>query len=164
MTTDILYDAQMCKLKHIIERADIRTGHRVLEIGTGMRHSPCLLQTFSQRYCVGWGSLAILAVQLTGCTVDTITLSSEQASLARKRIDALGLSASITVHLMDYRDIPREWDGQFDRFVSIEVIEAIGRQFLDVYWRIVDRVLKKKNAVGVVQVITIPEASKLFVV
>ena len=123
------------------------------------------LQTFSQRrHCIGWGSLAILAVQLTGCTVDTITLSSEQASLARKRIDALGLSASITVHLMDYRDIPREWDGQFDRFVSIEMIEAIGRQFLDVYWRIVDRALKKKNAVGVVQVITIPEASELFVV
>lgn len=66
---------------------------------------------------------------------------------------------------MDYRDIldinktnGASWERAFDRFVSIEMMEAIGREYLEVYWSIVDRVLKEKDAVGVVQVITIPEA------
>lgn len=112
---------------------------------------------------IGWGSLAILAVQMTGCTVDTLTLSSEQQSLAQERIRAAGLTESITVHLMDYRSIPQEWNGTFDRFVSIEMIEAVGGEFMEVYWGVVNRALKPTNAVGVVQSTTIPEASECFV-
>jgi cyclopropane-fatty-acyl-phospholipid synthase len=62
------------------------------------------------------------------------------------------------VHLLDYREMPRDWDGLFDRVVSIEMIEAVGLENVDVYWASIDRVLKRKNAAGVIQGITIPEA------
>lgn len=139
---DDLYDAQMRKIHHIIRKADIRPGHRVLEIGSG------------------WGALAIEAVRLTGCEVDTLTLSVAQKVLAEERIAAAGpeFAQKIRVHLMDYRAMPEEWQGTFDRFVSVEMIEAVGREFLEGYWTIVDWALKKENAMGVVQVITIPEA------
>ena len=135
-----LHQAQLRKLRHIISKADIRPGHRVLEIGSG------------------WGSLAIEAVRLTGCTVDTITLSVHQQALAQQRIQEAGFDDKIKVHLMDYRQMPDEWAGAFDRFVSIEMLEEVGKEFLNEYWKVVDWALKRKGGVGVVQVITIPEA------
>ena len=139
---DSLHQAQLRKLRHIINKADIRPGNRVLEVGSG------------------WGSLAIEAVRLTGCTVDTITLSVHQQALAQQRIREEGFEDKITVHLMDYRAMPKEWDGAFDRFISVEMIEAVGREFLEKYWSMVDWALKRKGGVGVVQVITIPEPSE----
>lgn len=82
---DELEEAQYAKLRHIIRKAKIRAGHRVLEIGSG------------------WGSFAIEAVRMTGCTVDTLTLSEQQKVLAEDRIRNAGLQDSITVHLMDFR-------------------------------------------------------------
>jgi cyclopropane-fatty-acyl-phospholipid synthase len=145
---DELYEAQMRKIRHVIRKANIRKGHRVLEIGSG------------------WGALAIEAVRTTGCEVDTLTLSVAQKELAEQRIRDAGpeYEKRIRVHLMDYRAMPREWESLFDRFVSIEMIEAVGKEFLETYWRIVDWALKKRNAMGVVQVITIPEASKYHAV
>lgn len=113
---------------------------------------------------------------MTGCIVDTLTLSSEQASLARRRISEAGLEKSITVHLMDYRLAPlhfdpsslsstkaeenrTSWRGLFDRFVSIEMMEHVGREFLADYWSVVDQCLKPEgDAFGVVQLTTLPEA------
>ncbi|KAF9475073.1 CFS1-like protein [Pholiota conissans] len=145
--SDPLYDAQMRKLQHIIDKLHIPASTptsapmRVLEIGTG------------------WGALAIrLTEQFTHVEVDTITLSSAQKALAEKRIAARGLSGRIRVHLMDYRNMPKDWEGRFARFVSVEMIEAVGREFLEQYWRVVDWAMEKKGAVGVVQVISIPEA------
>ncbi|KAF5330271.1 hypothetical protein D9758_014453 [Tetrapyrgos nigripes] len=138
---DPLYDAQMRKLRHILKKAKIQPGHRVLEIGSG------------------WGSMAILIAQsVPDTTIDTLTLSVHQQTLARERIAAAGLQDRITVHLMDYRDMPSSWEGAFDRFISIEMIEAVGAEFIVTYWRQVDWALKKKGGVGVIQVITIPEA------
>ncbi|KAJ7442616.1 CFS1-like protein [Mycena latifolia] len=138
---DELYEAQIRKLSHIIEKAKIQPGNRVLEIGSG------------------WGSMAILiAKTVEGTTVDTLTLSVQQQSLARERIAAAGLSDRITVHLMDYRNMPAEWEGVFDRVVSIEMIEAVGQEFLVGYWKTVDWAMKPVGGVGCVQVITIPEA------
>ena len=54
--------------------------------------------------------------------------------------------------------MPRDWDGAFDRVVSIEMVEAVGLENMDAYWAAIDRVLKRKNAAGVIQGITIPEA------
>lgn len=143
--TDELYNGQIRKLQHIITKAKVFPGHRVLEIGSG------------------WGSLAILLCQtIPDTTVDTLTLSVQQQSLARQRIKAAGLEDRITVHLMDYRDMPKEWEGAFDRAISIEMIEAVGAEFLETYWGVVDWALKKKGGVGVVQVITIPEPSKFL--
>lgn len=154
-----LYAAQLRKLDHIIARAQIKPGMRVLEIGSG------------------WGSLACRIASTIPCTkVDTITLSVHQQELARARIrkyshlrshdlgtDADELEKRIEVHLMDYRAMPAEWEGAFDRVVSVEMLEAVGVEFLEEYWRVVDWALKKgvgTDAVGVVQCITIPEASE----
>lgn len=138
---DELHEAQLRKLHHIIKKAKILPGHRVLEIGSG------------------WGSMAILIAQtVPDTTVDTITLSVQQQTLAQERIKAAGLDDRITVHLMDYRDMPPEWEGVFDRVVSVEMIEAVGAEFLETYWKVVDWAMKLKGGVGVVQVISIPEA------
>ncbi|KAL0961278.1 hypothetical protein HGRIS_006238 [Hohenbuehelia grisea] len=137
---DELYEAQLRKLRHIIRKAKIKPGHRVLEIGSG------------------WGSMAMLiAKSILDTTVDTLTLSVQQQQLARERIAAAGLSDRIRVHLMDYRSMPAEWEGTFDRVISVEMIEAVGAEFLKKYWSVVDWAMKKRDAVGVVQVITIPE-------
>jgi cyclopropane-fatty-acyl-phospholipid synthase len=143
---DELHDAQMRKIRHIIRKARIEKGHSVLEIGSG------------------WGALAIEAVKMTGCEVDTLTLSIAQKELAEERIRAAGpeYAKKIRVHLMDYRAMPQDWEGSFDRFISVEMIEAVGKEFLETYWNIVNWALKEKDAVGVVQVITIPEASKFL--
>ncbi|KDQ27768.1 hypothetical protein PLEOSDRAFT_1040411 [Pleurotus ostreatus PC15] len=138
---DELYEAQIRKLRHIFEKARILPGHRVLEIGSG------------------WGSMAMFIAQNSpDTTVDTITLSIQQQELAIQRIKEAGLEDRIRVHLMDYRNMPAEWEGAFDRVISIEMIEAVGFEFLEKYWSVVDWALKRKGGVGVVQAITIPEA------
>jgi len=138
-TTDALESAQYAKLHHIIRKAKIRRGHRVLEIGSG------------------WGSMAIEAVRLTGCTVDTLTLSTQQKVLAEERIRKAGLEDSITVHLMDFRSIPDDWKHTFDRLVSVEMLEAVGKEYIQPYFKMIDEVLNEKG-VAVFQVITIPES------
>ncbi|KAK0446954.1 Mycolic acid cyclopropane synthetase-domain-containing protein [Desarmillaria tabescens] len=139
---DTLEDGQMRKMRMILRKADIRPGDRVLEIGTG------------------WGSLAILAATtIPGCTIDTVTLSSTQATFVRNRIGEAGLSDSIVVHEMDFREcyLQQEWAGTFDRFISIEMIEHVGRDFLVEYWKVVDWAMKPDTGMGVVQLTTFPE-------
>ncbi|KAH8081430.1 Mycolic acid cyclopropane synthetase-domain-containing protein [Filobasidium floriforme] len=138
-TTDALETAQYAKLHHIIRKAKIRRGHRVLEIGSG------------------WGSMAIEAVRLTGCTVDTLTLSTQQKVLAEERIRKAGLQDSIKVHLMDFRSIPESWKHSFDRLVSVEMLEAVGKEYIEPYFKMIDEVLNE-SGVAVFQVITIPES------
>ncbi|ELU43980.1 CFS1-like protein [Rhizoctonia solani AG-1 IA] len=141
---DQLYQAQMIKLEHLVKKLKIPETSdkviRILEIGSG------------------WGALAILLTQkYPFVEVDSLTLSSEQKSLAEERIRAAGVESRVRIWLMDYRCVPESWTGIFDRFVSIEMIEAVGREFLKEYWAIVERCMKPENSVGVVQVITIPE-------
>jgi len=137
---DELHAAQVRKLMHVLRKAAVCENHRLLEIGSG------------------WGSFAILAVQMTGCTIDTITLSQQQQEFARRRIAALGLEEKIHVHLMDYRNMPSDWKGKFDRVVSIEMVEAVGKEFLSEYFKVLDWALKPQGGVAVIQSITIPEA------
>ncbi|KAI5123172.1 hypothetical protein M0805_000872 [Coniferiporia weirii] len=140
---DELYEAQLRKLDHIIQRARIAPGQRVLEIGSG------------------WGSMAVrIASRFPGTTVDTLTLSVHQQALALARIAEAGADVAerVSVHLLDYRAMPAEWAGRFDRVVSIEMVEAVGLEFLEEYWRVIDWALKPDVGVGVVQGITIPEA------
>ena len=70
------------------------------------------------------------------------------------------VESRVKVHLMDYRAMPKEWEGRFDRVVSVEMLEAVGKEFMEEYWGVVDWALKKEGGVGVVQSITIPESRK----
>ncbi|KNZ52216.1 hypothetical protein VP01_3647g5 [Puccinia sorghi] len=138
---DVLELAQYAKIDLIIEKAKIRRGDRVLEIGTG------------------WGSFAIRAVSRTGCSVETVTLSQEQKRLAEARITAAGLSDKIRVHLLDYRHLPTHFKGTtFHRIVSIEMIEAVGIEFLNTFFHVIHQCLHPSIGIAVFQVITIPEA------
>ena len=142
--TDTLAAAQQRKLAHIVSRARIFPGHRVLELGSG------------------WGSLALYIVRhIPEAQIDTITLSENQRAHMHAEVARQGFEDRIRVHLVDYREMPREWDGSFNRVVSIEMVEAVGLENVDVYWAAIDRVLKRKNAAGVIQGITIPEARQL---
>lgn len=133
-----LEQAQISKLNAIIKKAHIQPTDHVLEIGSG------------------WGSFAIEAVKQTGCRVTTLTLSIEQQKLARDRIAAAGYTNRIEVKLCDYRNLPVP-EALYDKVVSIEMIEAVGREYLDTYFECVDRLLKKDGGIGVFQVITMPE-------
>ena len=142
-----LHLSQLRKLDYLIEKLKLPSDRpaRVLEIGTG------------------WGSMAIrIAERYPLATVDTLTLSAQQQALARERISAKGpaLAKRIQVHDMDYRTMPREWEGAFDGFVSVEMMEHVGKEFYAVYWKMVDWAMKKEDAVGVVQVISMPEARR----
>jgi cyclopropane-fatty-acyl-phospholipid synthase len=137
---ETLEDAQHRKLGRFIRNARIKEGDRVLEIGTG------------------WGSFAIKAVQETGCTVTSLTLSVEQKDLAEDRIAKAGLSDKIKVLLCDYRALEVPEEGPFDKLISIEMLEAVGREFLGTYFSCVDKLLKKDGGVAVFQCITIPES------
>lgn len=98
--------AQLRKIHHVLRQARVQPGHRILEFGSG------------------WGGLAIEAARTYGCQVDTLTLSIEQKTLAEERIKAAGLEGQVRVHLMDYRDIPAEFEKAFDAFISIEMLEV----------------------------------------
>lgn len=126
--------AQENKLDAILAKAGISKDDHVLEIGCG------------------WGSFAIRTVQKTGCRVTGITLSEEQKRFAEKKIAALGLTDRIEIRLTDYRQVR----GSFDRIVSIEMIEAVGHEYLDLFFKTCDSILKP-GGIAVFQAITIPD-------
>lgn len=136
---DSLEKAQIRKLHEVIKQARLKPGDHVLEIGTG------------------WGSFAIEAVRSTGCRITSLTLSAEQKVEAEKRIKAAGFESKIEVLLEDYRAISRR--GQiFDKVVSIEMMEHVGKDHLEEYFRIVHEVLKRKGGIAVFQSSTMPES------
>ena len=101
----------------------------------------------------GWGGFAIYAAQHYGCKVTTITISQAQYDEATKRITDAGLSHRVNVQLKDYRLL----EGKFDKLVSIEMIEAVGEQYLSTYFNKC-RSLLKPNGLGLIQAITIEDA------
>lgn len=129
-----LEEAQEVKLRTILERLKIDPGMSVLEIGAG------------------WGVLARRAARDRGARVTGITLSQEQYAYAQRRAEAEGLSESCRFRLQDYRDT----EGQFDRLVSVEMIEAVGERHWPRYFQAVhDRL--KPGGLAVIQAITITE-------
>ncbi|KAI0631650.1 cyclopropane-fatty-acyl-phospholipid synthase [Trametes polyzona] len=138
-SADDLECAQRRKIHHVLRAARVKPGDRLLEFGTG------------------WGALAIEAAATYGCEVDTLTLSVEQKALAEERIRARGLAGRVRVHLMDYRDIPKDWEHCFDAFVSIEMLEHVGSKYYKRYFELVDFALKPADATVVVTSSTFPE-------
>jgi len=98
----------------------------------------------------GWGSLAIRAAQ-RGALVTTLTISAEQAELARRRVAEAGVADRVEVQLRDYRDA----GGSYDAVVSIEMIEAVGQRWWPTYFATLDRLLAPGGRVGL-QVIVMP--------
>ncbi|WP_313144665.1 cyclopropane-fatty-acyl-phospholipid synthase family protein [Stenotrophomonas sp.] len=122
------------KLDRICQQLQLQPGDRVVEIGTG------------------WGGFAVHAACHYGCHVTTTTISAEQHALAVQRVQDAGLQERVTVLMQDYRDL----QGQFDKLVSIEMIEAIGAEFLDTYIGTLQRLLKP-DGVALLQAITIED-------
>jgi cyclopropane-fatty-acyl-phospholipid synthase len=115
-SADLLAEAQRRKIDHLLDRAGVGPGCRLLEVGTG------------------WGELAIRAAR-RGASVVTITLSREQQALAVRRVADAGLSGQVSVELRDYRDI----DGTFDAICSVEMLEAVGERYWDGYFAALDQ-------------------------
>jgi cyclopropane-fatty-acyl-phospholipid synthase len=118
-----LREAQEAKLDRICRKLELGPDDHVLEIGSG------------------WGSVALHAAGRYGCRVTTTTISSEQHALATARVREAGLEDQVTVLLEDYRDLR----GRYDKLVSIEMIEAVGWQYFDLYFRRCGELLDPKG-------------------
>ena len=129
-----LEQAQLNKLERIAERLELGPDDHLLEIGTG------------------WGGLAVHMAESTGCRVTTTTISKEQHAHAVERVRAAGLENRVEVLLADYRDL----EGRYDKLVSVEMIEAVGADYLDTYMRVLrDRL--EPDGLALVQAITIED-------
>ena len=131
---DDLESASTRKLDRICQKLRLQPGDRVIEIGTG------------------WGGFAVHAARHYGCHVTTTTISREQHALAASRVAEAGLQDRVTLLLEDYRDLT----GTYDKLVSIEMIEAIGAQYLDTYFGKLASLLKP-DGLALVQAITIED-------
>ncbi|KAF8690914.1 hypothetical protein AX14_002943, partial [Amanita brunnescens Koide BX004] len=137
---DELYEAQMQKMKYIIEKAGILPGHRVLDVGCG------------------WGSLAIMIAEtIPNTTVDAVTLSPTQVAYARERVAQAGLSDRVKVYEMDYQNMPADWEHAFDRVLCVEVIPHIGKNSIETFWAKLDWAMKLTDGICVVMTPTISE-------
>jgi cyclopropane-fatty-acyl-phospholipid synthase len=131
---DTLEQAQQQKFRRLAEAVGLHAGAHVLEIGCG------------------WGGFALFAARTYGCRVTGITVSEEQFALATARVHAEGLQDRIAIRLCDYRDV----QGQYSHIVSIEMLEAVGRE----HWRTFFEVCHARLAPGgamAVQTIGMPD-------
>ncbi|MEZ7204246.1 class I SAM-dependent methyltransferase [Pseudoalteromonas sp. DY56-GL79] len=127
-----LEEAQQHKLAAICERLDLQPTDKVVEIGTG------------------WGAFAVYAAKNYGCHITTTTISEEQHAYVKALIEKEGLQQQITLLKRDYREL----DGQYDKLVSIEMIEAVGHAYLSGFFAKCNDLLKPTGAM-LIQAITI---------
>jgi cyclopropane-fatty-acyl-phospholipid synthase len=120
-----LAQAQANKIERLLDVAGVCAGSRVLEVGTG------------------WGELALRAAR-RGARVTSVTLSREQASLARQRIADAGLGERVDIRVEDYRDVT----GLYDAVVSVEMIEAVGERWWPTYFSTLERRLAPGGRIG----------------
>jgi cyclopropane-fatty-acyl-phospholipid synthase len=129
-----LDQAATAKLQRICEKLQLSETDHVVEIGTG------------------WGGFAIYAATHFGCKVTTTTISKQQYEIARQRVIAAGLEDKVTLLMEDYRDL----QGAYDKLVSIEMIEAVGPQYLETYFTKCSTLLKP-DGIMLIQAITIQD-------
>jgi cyclopropane-fatty-acyl-phospholipid synthase len=129
-----LGEAAVAKLDLVCQKLDLKPNDHLLEIGTG------------------WGGLALHAAQHYGCEVTTTTISEEQYQLASERVRLKGLEQRVHVIKQDYRDLT----GSYDKLVSIEMIEAIGHQYMKTYFEKCCSLLKT-DGIMLIQAITIKD-------
>ena len=126
--------ASETKLDELCQQLELKSGDHLLEIGTG------------------WGGMAIHAAKNFGCRVTTTTISQEQYDFASARVMEEGLEGQITLLCEDYRNLT----GEYDKLVSIEMIEAVGHDFYQNYFRMCSGLLKP-NGKMVIQAITMAD-------
>jgi cyclopropane-fatty-acyl-phospholipid synthase len=129
-----LEEASLAKLERVCEKLALGPGDHVLEIGTG------------------WGGFAVHAAARHGCRVTTTTISREQHAYACERVREAGLEDRVTVLLQDYREL----SGTYDKLVSIEMIEAVGWQYFQTFFRRCSQLLAQ-DGVMLLQAITIED-------
>ncbi|MBK7668890.1 MAG: class I SAM-dependent methyltransferase [Sphingobacteriaceae bacterium] len=130
-----LQEAQLAKYDRLCKEMNLKPGDHVLEIGSG------------------WGGNAIYMAKNYGCYVTSVTISEEQFKLAKERVEKEGLADKVNIILQDYRYL----SGQFDKIVSIEMLEAVGAKFYDAYFKKCHELLKKDGVLAL-QVITCPDS------
>lgn len=129
-----LQEASVEKFDRVCRKLDLQPSDNILEIGSG------------------WGGFAIHAARHYGCRVTTTTISKQQFEIARQRIEQAGLGHQITLLPQDYRNLR----GDFDKLVSIEMIEAVGHRYFDQYFRQCGSLLRPNGSL-VLQAIVMPE-------
>ena len=127
--------AQTAKYDRLCKKLKLGENDHVLEIGCG------------------WGGFAEHAASRYGCKITGITISEEQLKFAKNRIKKAGLDEKVTLQFKDYRHL----EGQFDKIVSIEMLEAVGDAFLEDYFEQCNRLLKPEGLLGL-QIITCPDS------
>ena len=132
-----LEDAALHKIDRLCQKLELGPDDHLLEIGTG------------------WGGLAVHAAEHYGCRVTTTTISEEQYRVAVERVKEHGLEDRVEVLLRDYRDL----DGTYTKLVSVEMIEAVGREYLDTYFQVCSERLAPGGLMAI-QAITM--ADRLF--
>jgi cyclopropane-fatty-acyl-phospholipid synthase len=128
--------AQHAKIDQACRRLELRPDDHLLEIGSG------------------WGALAIHAATRYGCRVTTTTISQAQFETATRRVRDAGLERQVTVLLSDYRDLR----GSFDKLISIEMIEAVGWQYFEIFFRRCSELLTPEGLM-LLQAITIEDSA-----
>lgn len=129
-----LYSASVEKNDRLCRKLELSPRDHLLEIGTG------------------WGGFAIHAAKNYGCRITTTTISQRQFERAIQRIQDAGLTGQVTVLLEDYRRL----NGQYDKLVSIEMLEAVGHQYFDTFFRKCDSLLKPDGCMAL-QTITLAD-------
>ena len=127
-----LAEASVEKYDRLCRKLQLKPEDHVLEIGTG------------------WGGFCLHAAKKYGCQITTTTISKEQYSYAQEQVQAQGLEDQIKILLQDYRDLT----GQYDKLVSIEMIEAVGHEYLDTFFECCSQRLKPEGLMAL-QAITI---------
>ena len=129
-----LYSAQQRKIKLLADKLRLKPGAKVLEIGSG------------------WGAMAIHLAKEKQCEVTTVTLSKEQKTLCEQRFKEEEVEKQIEILLKDYRDL----EGTFDAIIAVEMFEAVGKEYFDIFFKKCESLLKP-SGVMVMQIITMPD-------
>jgi cyclopropane-fatty-acyl-phospholipid synthase len=133
---DGMVQAQHAKVRRALNMTNVKAGDRVLEIGCG------------------WGALAEKATVDFNASLVGVTLSTEQLSFAKKRMQKFGMSTQADLRLQDYRDIGVTTnDAPFDAIVSIEMIEAVGQAYWPEYFKTIHRLLKPNGKVCIQSIV-----------
>ena len=131
---DELFEAQNRKIDVLANKLNLKKGSKVLEIGSG------------------WGAMAMHLVKKYECEVTTLTLSKEQKKLCEQRFIEHEIEESVNIMLKDYRDMK----GQFDAIIAVEMFEAVGREYFDIFFKKCQSLLNPRGVL-VMQIITMPD-------